>query len=88
MIEKVNKDFMKTGMSFGHFLARLQRGSASLESTSGSDVTSTKGKLEIWKYYVSIMKGWVCHSNNGPPKIGSPRNEFFKKYGHPQLISL
>ncbi len=25
----------------------------------------------------------VCHGKNGPPKIGSPRNEFFEKYGPP-----
>ena len=42
---------MKTGKSFGHLLVRLQKGSrkgiASLRSTSGSCVISTKGKLEV-----------------------------------------
>ncbi len=25
----------------------------------------------------------ICHGENGPPKIGSPRNQFFEKYGPP-----
>jgi len=25
----------------------------------------------------------ACHDKNGPPQIGSPRNQFFDKYGPP-----
>ena len=52
MIEKANKDFYENRKEFWAFVGRTSKGSrkgiASLRSTSGSCVTSTKGKLEVF----------------------------------------
>ena len=62
MIEKANKDFHENRKEFWAFVGKTSKGSrkgiASLRSTSGSCVTSTKGKLEV---YVRIMKSWIRH---------------------------
>ena len=55
---------MKTGKSFWHFsVGRTSKGNRkgifSLKSTSGSCVTSTKGKLEVLQEHYT--KGWVQH---------------------------
>ncbi len=51
MIKKANKDFHENRKEFWAFVGRTSKGSrkgiASLRSTSGSCVTSTKGKLEV-----------------------------------------
>ena len=51
VIEKANKDFYENRKEFWAFVGRTSKGSrkgtASLKSTSGSCVTSTKGKLEV-----------------------------------------
>ena len=51
MIEKANKIFYEDRKEFWAFVGRTSKGShkgiASLRSTSGSCVTSTKGKLEV-----------------------------------------
>ena len=51
MIEKANKDFYENRKEFWAFVCRTSKGShkgiASLRSTSGSCVASTKGKLEV-----------------------------------------
>ena len=51
MIEKANKDFYENRKEFWASVGRTSRGSrkgiASLRSTSGSCVTSIKGKLEV-----------------------------------------
>ena len=65
VIEKAKKDFYENRKEFWAFVGRTSKGSrkgiASLRSTSGSCVTSTKEKLEVLVIYVSIMKGWVQH---------------------------
>ena len=52
VIEKANKDFYENRKEFWAFVGRTSKGSrkgiASLRSTSGSCVTSTKGKLEVF----------------------------------------
>ncbi len=62
VIEKANKDFHENRKEFWAFFGKTSKGSrkgiASLRSTSGSCVTSIR---ESWKYYVSIMKGWIQH---------------------------
>ncbi len=62
VIEKANKDFHENRKEFWAFFGKTSKGSrkgiACLRSTSGSCVTSIR---ESWKYYVSIMKGWVQH---------------------------
>ena len=51
VIEKANKDFHENRKEFWAFVGKTSKGSrkgiASLRSTSGSCVTSTKGELEV-----------------------------------------
>ena len=54
-IEKANKFFYENRKEFWAFVGKASKGSrkgiASLRSTSGSCVTSTKGKLEVREHY-------------------------------------
>ena len=46
-MKRLIKIFVKTGKSFGRTSKGSRKGIASLRSTSGSCVTSTKGNLEV-----------------------------------------
>ena len=55
MIDKANKDFYENRKEFWAFVGRTLKGNrkgiVSLKSTSGSCVTSTKGKLVLQEHY-------------------------------------